>query len=111
MDTWTAEEKEAQAQRVAEGLALIKARMPKVYAHIQEKAGEIGNLAYALVRRGLSGQANCFYAFERGHVVGTPFSAGPLPDAVAAQMVQFDMAFVALWAKPAEVEEAKRGAN
>lgn len=111
MDTCTAEEKEAQAAKVAEGLALIKARMPRVYAHIQEKAGEIGNLAYALVRRGLAGQANCFYAFERGHVVGTPFSAGPLPAGVAEQMVQFDMAFVALWACPAEVQEAQRGQN
>ena len=104
-------DKEAQAAKVAEGLVLIKTQMPRVYAHIQEKAREIGNLAYALVRRGLSGQANCFYAFERGYVVGTPFSHGPLSDAVAAQMVQFDMAFVALWACPAEIEEAKRGPN
>lgn len=110
MDTWTAE-KEAQAAKVAEGLALIKTQMPRVYGHIQEKAKEIGNLAFALVRRGLAGHPNCFYAFERGHVVGTPFSHGPLPDAVAAQMVQFDMAFVALWACPADIEEAKRGQN
>jgi hypothetical protein len=75
----------------------IKRFMPETYKHIQAKALEIGNEAFTLVRRGLRGEANCFYAFEGGRVVGTPFSTGPLPDHVKALMVEFGAAFVCLF--------------
>jgi hypothetical protein len=52
----------------------IRRNMPVVYESIREKAVVIGNEAYRLVRSGLRGQPNCFYAFENGHVVGTPFT-------------------------------------
>lgn len=88
------------ADKVAQGLHTIKAHMPLVYGAIQDKAAEIGNEAFALVRKGLRGEPNAFYAFERGYVVGTPFSAGELTKDVAALMVQFGMAFVCIWRAP-----------
>lgn len=81
-------------------VAEIKAHMPETYKAIQEKAALIGNVAFERVRRGLRGEANCFYAFEGGRVVGTPFSTGPIPDQLAALMVQFGCAFVCIFHAP-----------
>ena len=81
----------------------IKRFMPETYKHIGEKAAEIGNLAFELVRRGLRGEANCFYAFEGGRVVGTPFTPGPLPDHVARLMIEFGGAFVCIFNSPERV--------
>jgi len=88
---------EAQAAAVQRGLHIIKTAMPEVYASIQAKAAEIGQGAYGLVRRGLRGEARCFWAMERGHVVGTPFAGHPVQDAVARNMVQFGCAHVCIW--------------
>lgn len=85
---------------VTDKIAEIQQHMPETYKSIKAKAAEIGNVAYELVRRGLRGEANCFYAFERGRVVGTPFAAGPLPDHVARMMVQFGCAFVCIFSAP-----------
>ena len=60
----------------------IKDHMPETYKAIQEKAGKIGNEAYRLVRSGLAGKPNKFYAMERGWICGTPFD---LPDVTSAQ--------------------------
>lgn len=78
----------------------IKRYMPETYKCIQAKAGEIGSAAFVLVRRGLRGEANCFYAFEGGRVVGTPFSAGPVPHHVAAMMAEFGVAMCCIWQAP-----------
>ena len=78
----------------------IKRFMPQTYAYIKEKASELGNLAYALVRRSLAGEPNCFYAVEAGRVMGTPFSSGPVPDHVAALMVQFGCSFLCIYPSP-----------
>jgi hypothetical protein len=74
----------------------IKRYMPETYKHIQAKAAE-GVPAYRLVRQGLLGEPNCFYAFEGGRVMGTPFSTGPIPDQVKALMVEFGCAFVCIF--------------
>ena len=75
----------------------IKQFMPETYKAIKDKAADIGNVAFELVRRGLRGESNCFYAFEGGRVVGTPFAAGPIPDHVARMMVEFGCAFVCIF--------------
>lgn len=103
MDTGTASKGETVS--IEDQIALIKARMPAVYGAIQSKAGEIGKQAFGLVRRGLKGEANCFYAFEKGHTVGTPFSHGAMPPEVAQMMVQFGCAFVCIWAAPGAVAQ------
>jgi hypothetical protein len=83
-------------------IAEIRAHMPNVYQSIQAKAVEIGNLAFALVRRGLRGEPGCFYAFERGRVVGTPFAGHPIEADVALAMVRFGCAHVCIWAQGGE---------
>lgn len=80
---------------------LIKAQMPETYKAIVAKSSEIGNEAYALVRRGLRGEANTFYAVERGHVVGTPFDMPDVQADLARVMVQFGCTFLIMWAPAA----------
>jgi hypothetical protein len=91
MDTKTA------AADVDRQIAEIRQHMPGVYRSIRAKADEVGNAAFALVRRGLRGEPGCFYAFERGRVVGTPFEGHEIQADVAAVMVQFGCAHVCIW--------------
>lgn len=81
-------------------LAQIKADMPETYKSIQAKAAAMGKPAFALVRRGLRGEANCFYAFERGHVVGTPFNLVEITRDIAQYMVTFGVTHACIWAAP-----------
>lgn len=83
----------------------IKGAMPETYASIQAKAKEIGNEAYVLVRKGLRGEANCFYAFEKGRVVGTPFNLVEVQRDIAQYMVTLGCAHVCIWAS------IEKGAN
>lgn len=77
----------------------IKQYMPETYKSIQDKAAAIGKPAYGLVRRALKGEPNCFYAFERGRVVGTPFSVAEIARDVAQYMVTFGCTYVCIWAE------------
>lgn len=90
----------------------IKARMPDTYDNIVLKAKAIGNEAYVLVRRGLKGEPNCFYAFEKFNVVGTPFNLGheeALP--IAQYMVQFGSTFCCMFGDKVQSNaKAKAGA-
>lgn len=81
---------------VEERISAIKQHMPGVYRAIQDKAAQLGKPAYALVRRGLRGEPDCFYAFEGGRVVGTPFCHAVTAE-VAQDMVQFGATFVCMW--------------
>lgn len=82
---------------VQEQLAQIKAHMPETYASIQRKAREIGAAAFALVRRGVRGEVNCFYAMEGGRVTGTPFDRQDLTADVAVLMVQYNPRSIIMW--------------
>lgn len=84
---------------VSSKLAEIKAHMPETYKSIQAKAQQIGGKAYALVRQGLRGEANCFYAFENGYVVGTPFNLVDVQRDIAQLMVTLGASYVCLWAQ------------
>lgn len=75
----------------------IKVHMPETYKAIQTKAAEIGREAYAFVRRGISGQANTFYAVERGWVVGTPFTVSDISADMARLMVMFGHRSMVMW--------------
>lgn len=90
-------------------IADIKQYMPETYKGIQAKAAEIGKPAFALVRRALRGEANCFYAFERGRVVGTPFTLTEINRDVAQYMVTFGCTYVCILAESAA--QAPGGAN
>ena len=76
----------------------IKHHMPTVYDMITRKADEIGKEAYVHVRAGLRGEANRFYAFEGGHVVGTPFNMTTISADVAVLMVRFGVNACAIFA-------------
>lgn len=93
----TAAELAAQADKQIE---TIKAYMPSTYEAVQAKADEIGREAFALVRRGARGEPNCFYAFERGRVVGTPFDQAVTPE-VAQLIVRFGATFLCMWPESA----------
>jgi hypothetical protein len=110
MDTMDTGHPANPADKVTEGLHVIKTQMPMVYGAIQDKAQEIGKDAFALVRRGLRGEPNTFYAFERGYVVGTPFSTGPITDELAGYLVRFGCAFVCIFKGP-DGAAAEQGAN
>jgi hypothetical protein len=84
-------------EEVAQVLQVIKTKMPNVYAAIQAKATEIGPEAFSLVRQGIRGDPYKFYAFEAGHVVGTPFTGHPIEADVASFMCSFGCPFVCLW--------------
>ena len=98
MDTSrTAEEVEALKRT-------IKAHMPETYKAIQARAADddLGREAFGLVTRGLRGEPNCFYAMERGHVVGTPFTMPDVSAELAAYMVRFGCQFLIMWAPGAQ---------
>jgi hypothetical protein len=90
----------------------IKRFMPETYKSIQAKSKEIGNEAFVLVRRALRGDPNCFYAFEQGRVVGTPFNLVEVNRDVAQYMVTFGCPHVCIWAMPAmPAQEAANGTH
>lgn len=93
-------------------IAEIKAHMPSTYASIQEKARHIGGQAYELVRRGLRGERDCFYAIEAGRVVGTTFDAShPEISLVALSMVDLGVqCCVTIWPVSTRPWEINRGA-
>lgn len=94
---------------VDQQIAEIKTHMPEVYKSIQAKAAEVGKVAYAYVRRGLRGEPNCFYAFERGRVVGTPFSVTDIQSVVAMHMVTFGCSSCLIWPELAAPTAASIG--
>jgi hypothetical protein len=100
MDTRTANSptKEEGDKHVSRVTGEIKAYMPETYKAIQAKAKEIGNAAFLLVRRGIRGEPNCFWAMENGRVVGTPFNLPEVSRDVAQYMVTFACAYVCIWA-------------
>lgn len=110
MDSWTAQSQQGAAEEAkrkeVEALLLIKTRMPETYAAIQEKAAQYGNQVYTLVRHGIRGKANAFWAMEAGHVVGTPFSGHSAQAVTAEALVRFGCAHVCIIAEPRHAEVA-----
>jgi len=104
MDTRTVSDEEVQ-QHIAE----IKAHMPETYQAIKAKAGEIGNVAYELVRKGLRGEPNRFWAMERGWVKGAPFSLPDIEADVATAMARWGCAYVCIFG--VNKEGGTNGAN
>jgi hypothetical protein len=91
----------ATAEEVQAALEMIKGQMPETYKCIQAKAALVGKMAFALVRRGIKGEVNCFWACERGLVTGTPFADSEIERDIAQLMVQFGSTFVCIWGKEA----------
>lgn len=84
----------------------IRANMPETYRAIRAKAEVIGNQAYELVRAGIRGKPNSFFAIERGWVVGTPFDLPGVDAELARVIVQFGCTYLIMWSP-----EASKGGN
>lgn len=84
---------------VSKQLAFIKQQMPLTYQAIQRKAAEQGNGVFGLVRKGIKGQPNCFWAAESSHTVGTPFVGLTNADQLADTIRQFGCAHVCIVAE------------
>ncbi len=78
----------------------IKQHMPQTYGAIQDKARMEGKDVFALVRRGLRGEPNCFYAIEAGWVMGAPFNLVGVNADVAKLMCEFGCRHLVMWAAP-----------
>lgn len=53
----------------------LRQLMPKVAEIVNEKRTELGKgYVNAMIKRGMAGEPNCFYACEGGRIIGTPFS-------------------------------------
>ncbi len=109
MDTLTANRSK---EDVEQDLHTIRTRMPKLYEAIKERA-KVQPEVYALVRRGLRGEVNCFYAMEAGHVMGAPFAGerwATVADVLREQALQFGFGFVVMWGDaPAADQGAAHG--
>ena len=90
--------KEEIKEKVRRQIERVKAHMPNVYQYIKDKADDRGAEVWALVRRGMAGEANCFYAFENRCVVGTPFNLTTVMAEIEANLVQFGVEHVAVLA-------------
>ena len=99
------------AADVEQAIRDIKAHMPETYKAILERAkdSDLGRQAYALVRRGIRGEPNCFYAMEQGRVVGAPFSMPDVTAEMARYMVQFGCSFLIMW-QPDSARQSAPGA-
>nr|WP_145544766.1 hypothetical protein [Variovorax boronicumulans] len=96
-------------QNVDQQLAVLRSQMPDVYKSIQAEAAARGRVVYEWVRRALRGEPDLFYAFERGYVMGTPFSDPTVMGEIAACMVAFGRCSVCIFARPGT--EAAHGAD
>lgn len=88
-------------QDVEGQIRIIQTQMPETYTSIQAKSAEIGRQAFAMVRRACAGEPNCFWAMERGHVVGTPFNQHDIKQDLAVAMVAFGAKFAVVWSQAA----------
>lgn len=83
-------------RRIEQGQQIIKSNMPGVYGHIC-KAAAADKRIWGLVRMGLAGRPNCFWAMEGQQLAGTPFVAWASLDAPAKLLQQMARpAFVCL---------------
>lgn len=85
------------AEEVEAVIATIKAHMPQTYQAIKDKSATLGKAAFALVRAGIKGQPNCFFAFEAGHVVGTPYNLPDVQPLIAMGMVTLGTGHWVIW--------------
>lgn len=97
MDTRTVSDSEVQ-QHIAE----IRTHMPDTYDMIQREAQARGRMVFGLVRAGLRGEPNRFFAMERGWVKGTPFSMPEIAADVAQGMVSYGSAHVCILGWPTQ---------
>ena len=86
---------EHEAWLIEQGQQRIKSEMPEVYATIQRYAVK-DKAVWRMVRLGLTGKPDCFWASERGFVVGAPFTRFAKAVEVSRLMARFGCAHVCM---------------
>lgn len=78
----------------------LRREMPETAAYVDARRREWGaEYVNDRIRRALKGEPNCFYAFEGGHVLGTPFDMAVSAE-VAVQIVRWGVKFCCLLQGP-----------
>jgi hypothetical protein len=110
---------------ISEQIQTIKTKMPETYKAIQDRDKGItqmvggtratlvpayGAEVFSLVRRGLRGETNCFWAMEGGYVMGTPFTLEDSSRDTAWAMVSYGCLHVCIF-RPLFMCEAAHGTN
>jgi hypothetical protein len=81
----------------------LRKQMPRVSDMVNRRRVEWGaSYVNDCVRRGLGGEANCFYASEAGLSIGTAFS-GPIGEEVAWYLTTHGAEAICFFKQPAEV--------
>lgn len=85
----------------------LKAEMPKTADMVKRRRADWG-VAYVndCMKRGMAGEANCFYASEAGRSIGTPFT-GPIGADVAWYLVTHGVDALCFFKTP----EVSNGSN
>lgn len=79
---------------------IIKTRMSQTYKYIQDTVARCGADVFKNVNRGLAGEANRFYAFEEGMLVGTPFNQSDIMQTIIEQMMQNSAKYFCVLVEP-----------
>ena len=80
----------------------MRQQMPETAQWVARKRQEYGaEHVNACIKRALKGEPGLFYAFERGHVLGTPFSSTHPMANDQAMAVQLGCTFAGFIAAPA----------
>ncbi len=86
----------------------LRSHMPETAKWVDRKRSEYGaEHVNSCIRRAMKGEPGLFYAFERGHVLGTPFPATHPIAEHQAMAVQLGCTFAGFIAEP----PAAGGAN
>ena len=86
---------EHEAWLIEQGQQRIKTQMPEVYATICRYAAKDQNV-WRIVRMGLIGKPDCFWACEAGQVAGAPFTRFARAVEVSRLMARFGCAHVCM---------------
>lgn len=79
----------------------LRQQMPETAAYVDRRRAEWGaDYVNDKIKRAVKdGEANCFYAVEGGHVLGTPFQSAVSAD-VAQLILHWGMSFVCFLQAP-----------
>lgn len=86
----------------------MKELMPKVAEMVAERRRDWGDAHVTdAVTRGMRGERNCFYAFENGRIVGTPFDHRFDLDAIAKMGAMLEGAAFMVMRQPEGVRDGQ----
>jgi hypothetical protein len=97
-----------------EAAKVLRESMPLTAAWMRQQRGRWKDNAFIsdVVKRGIAGERNCFYAVENGHIVGTPFDWTERGSFIVSMSVFSGAKFLACYMAPdGKVEMAAQPAE